>query len=199
VNDTFTALTCLDWISSGLSRISGRDFSERVYRDDEGRIRLIAQTGPTQKWSTVHSTRYAAARGMPGVIIRMLDSLNAVVDATTTASQREVLLRQGEMIVEGSQDSVNDQNDLNDILWHFNRLAESIEERIVERDVMSQRQQRHLLRRCPMIPAEPNHMDWLEPSNSRSRLSQPKSIVGPVSECPSLTTLVMRSMDPTGR
>jgi len=66
---------------------------------------------------------------MPAVIIRMLDSLNAVVDATTTASQREVLLRQGEMIVEGSQDSVNDQNDLNDILWHFNRLAESIEER----------------------------------------------------------------------
>jgi uncharacterized membrane protein len=66
---------------------------------------------------------------MPAVIIRILDSLNAVVDATTTASQREVLLRQGEMIVESSQDSVNDQNDLNDILWHFNRLAESVEVR----------------------------------------------------------------------
>jgi uncharacterized membrane protein len=66
---------------------------------------------------------------MPAVIIRILDSLNAVVDATTTASQREVLLRQGEMIVESSQDSVNDQNDLNDILWHFNRLVESIEAR----------------------------------------------------------------------
>jgi uncharacterized membrane protein len=130
VNDTFTALTCLDWISSGLSRISGRDFSERVYRDDEGRIRLIGAD-----WSYPKMVNRAfdkirqAARGMPAVIIRMLDSLNAVVDATTTASQREVLLRQGEMIVEGSQDSVNDQNDLNDILWHFNRLAESIEER----------------------------------------------------------------------
>jgi len=117
VNDTFTALTCLDWISSGLSRISGRDFSERVYRDDEGRIRLIGAD-----WSYPKMVNRAfdkirqAARGMPAVIIRMLDSLNAVVDATTTASQREVLLRQGEMIVEGSQDSVNDQNDLNDIL-----------------------------------------------------------------------------------
>jgi uncharacterized membrane protein len=66
---------------------------------------------------------------MPAVIIRILDSLNAVVDATTTASQREVLLRQGEMIMENSQDSVNDLNDLNDILWHFNRLVESIEAR----------------------------------------------------------------------
>lgn len=130
VNDTFTALTCLDWISSGLSRISGRDFTERVYRDDEGRIRLIGAD-----WSYPKMVNRAfdkirqAARGMPAVIIRILDSLNAVVDATTTASQREVLLRQGEMIVESSQDSVNDQNDLNDILWHFNRLAESVEVR----------------------------------------------------------------------
>jgi len=85
VNDTFTALTCLDWISSGLSRISGRDFSERVYRDDEGRIRLIGAD-----WSYPKMVNRAfdkirqAARGMPAVIIRMLDSLNAVVDATTT-------------------------------------------------------------------------------------------------------------------
>ncbi len=130
VNDTFTALTCLDWISSGLSRISGRDFTERVYRDDEGRIRLIGAD-----WSYPKMVNRAfdkirqAARGMPAVIIRILDSLNAVVDATTTASQREVLLRQGEMIMESSRDSVNDQNDLNDILWHFNRLVESIEAR----------------------------------------------------------------------
>ena len=130
VNDTFTALTCLDWISSGLSRISGRDFTERVYRDDEGRIRLIGAD-----WSYPKMVNRAfdkirqAARGMPAVIIRILDSLNAVVDATTTASQREVLLRQGEMIMESSRDSVNDQNDLNDILWRFNRLVESIEAR----------------------------------------------------------------------
>jgi uncharacterized membrane protein len=41
VNDTFTALTCLDWLSSGLSRISERQLSNDVYRDEEGRIRLI--------------------------------------------------------------------------------------------------------------------------------------------------------------
>jgi len=84
----------------------------------------------------------------------LLDSLNAVVDATTTASQREVLLRQGEMIVEGHKIG-KDQNDLmtscgTSIDGRKHRRAKSS-----ERDVMSQRQQRHLLRRCPMIPAEP--------------------------------------------
>ncbi len=33
VNDTFTALTCIDWLSSGLSRVSGRVLDEGVYRD----------------------------------------------------------------------------------------------------------------------------------------------------------------------
>ena len=41
VNDTFTALTCIDWLSAGLSRVSGRVLAEGVYRDRMGRVRLI--------------------------------------------------------------------------------------------------------------------------------------------------------------
>jgi uncharacterized membrane protein len=130
VNDTFTALTCLDWISSGLSRISGRDFTERVYRDDEGRIRLIGAD-----WSYSKMTNRAfdkirqAARGMPAVIIRILDSLEAIADATTSESQRAVLLRQAEMVVASARESVTDQNDLHDIDAHFSRLTDRINAR----------------------------------------------------------------------
>jgi uncharacterized membrane protein len=127
VNDTFTALTCLDWISSGLSRISGREIVERVYRDDEGRIRLIGAD-----WSYPKMVNRAfdkirqAARGMPAVNIRILVSLEVVVEATTTSSQREVLLRQGEMVLSSAQESVTDQNDLDDIQGRFVRLTESV-------------------------------------------------------------------------
>ena len=41
VNDTFTALTCIDWLSAGLSRLSGRTLVEAFYRDGFGRVRLI--------------------------------------------------------------------------------------------------------------------------------------------------------------
>jgi uncharacterized membrane protein len=127
VNDTFTALTCLDWISSGLSRISGREIVERIYRDDEGRIRLI---GADWSYSKMVNRAFdkirQAAHGMPAVIIRILDSLDVIVEATTTSSQREVLLRQGEMVESSAQDSVNDQNDLDDIQRHFGRLTESV-------------------------------------------------------------------------
>jgi uncharacterized membrane protein len=130
VNDTFTALTCLDWISSGLSRISEREFTERVYRDDEGQIRLIGADWSYPKMANRAFDKVRqAARGMPAVIIRILDSLEVVVEATTSKSQRDVLLRQGEMVLSSARDSVTDPNDLKDIVSHFNRLTDRIEVR----------------------------------------------------------------------
>jgi uncharacterized membrane protein len=127
VNDTFTALTCLDWLTSGLSRISSRSLTERVYRDEEGRVRLI-----TADWSYPKMVNRAfdkirqAASGMPAVIIRILDSLRAVVDATRSSSQREILLRQGEMVLRTARESVTEPNDLDDIESHFASLRERI-------------------------------------------------------------------------
>jgi uncharacterized membrane protein len=127
VNDTFTALTCLDWISSGLCRLSGREFAERVFRDEGGRIRLIGAD-----WSYPKIVNRAfdkirqAARGMPAVMIRILDTLAAVAQATTTTEQREILLRQGEMVLRSAVESVTEPNDLNDIQSHFDRFARCV-------------------------------------------------------------------------
>jgi uncharacterized membrane protein len=127
VNDTFTALTCLDWISSGLNRLSGRDLTERIYRDDEGRIRLIAADASYAKMVNRSFDKIRqAARGMPAVIIRILDSLVAISEATTTSAQRDVLLRQGEMVWLSAQESVGEPHDLDDIESRFRRLADRL-------------------------------------------------------------------------
>jgi uncharacterized membrane protein len=127
VNDTFTALTCLDWLSSGLSRISSRNLTERVYRDEEGRVRLIAADWSYPKMvNRAYDKIRQAASGMPAVIIRMLDSLRAVADATSTVTQREVLMRQGEMVLRTARDSVTEPYDIEDIESHFASLRERI-------------------------------------------------------------------------
>ena len=75
VNDTFTALTCIDWLSAGLSRISGRTLMEGVYRDRFGRVRLI-ESDPSyaRMVNRAFDKVRQAARGMPAVIIRMMDA-----------------------------------------------------------------------------------------------------------------------------
>ena len=42
VNDTFTALTCIDWLSDGLCSITATWNSRRVHFDDDGKVRVIS-------------------------------------------------------------------------------------------------------------------------------------------------------------
>jgi uncharacterized membrane protein len=123
VNDTFTALTCIDWLSAGLSRVSGRVLTEAVYRDRMGRIRLIEfDPSYARMVNRAFDKVRQAASGMPAVIIRMLDALTAIMEQTGSAEQRRILLRQGEMIMLSATESVPDPNDLEDIRRRSVRL-----------------------------------------------------------------------------
>ncbi|MGA2527839.1 MAG: DUF2254 domain-containing protein [Acidimicrobiales bacterium] len=123
VNDTFTALTCIDWLSAGLRRVTGRTLGEGVYRDRSGRVRLIE---PAPSYARMANRAFdkirQAAAGMPVVMIHMLDALSSVVEETTTVEQRQVLVRQGEMIARSAAESVPEPNDLEDINSRFRNL-----------------------------------------------------------------------------
>jgi uncharacterized membrane protein len=60
VNDPFTALTCIDWLTDALCRVSERELPGGVRRDETGRIRLIETTPGS---STGHRTRSARSAG----------------------------------------------------------------------------------------------------------------------------------------
>ena len=123
VNDTFTALTCLDWLSSGLCRISQRQLSSDIYRDEEGRVRLIGAGWTYEKLinRAFDKIRQAAA-GMPAVLIRLLDSISVIGASTTTAPQREALLRQAQMVLRSAEESIREANDLEDVRRRFERV-----------------------------------------------------------------------------
>jgi len=127
VNDTFTALTCIDWLAAGLSRVSGRVLEEAVYRDRFGRVRLI-ESDPSyaRMVNRAFDKVRQAARGMPAVIIRMLDALFNIMEQTTSADQRRILARQADMIFEGAQESVPEANDREDIALRHQRVLSRV-------------------------------------------------------------------------
>jgi len=128
VNDTFTALTCIDWLCAGLSRISGRTLEEGVYRDRFGRVRLI-ESDPSyyRMVNRAFDKVRQSSRGMPAVLIRLLDSINAVMGETTSAEQRRILARQADMILRISEESVPDPNDREDIAGRYRRAVARFE------------------------------------------------------------------------
>ena len=126
VNDTFTALTCIDWISAGLSEISSRVLDEGIYRDRSGHVRLI-EFDPSygRMVNRAFDKVRQSGRGMPAVIIRMIDALAHITENTTNSRQRAVLMRQAEMILRGAEEEVREKYDLADIRYRFDLLVDA--------------------------------------------------------------------------
>jgi uncharacterized membrane protein len=116
VNDTFTALTCIDWLSDGLCKISALSSFERIHRDGEGRIRVIE---PGASYARIVNRAFdkirQAGRGMPAVVIRQMDSVARILPSTTSSHQRKVLVRQANMILSASEKSIHVAEDHADV------------------------------------------------------------------------------------
>jgi uncharacterized membrane protein len=99
VNDTFTALTCIDWLGESLCRIAADWDPRPVRRDAGGRIRLItAPVSYDRLVERAHEKIRQASAGMPAIMIRQLSALIKIAESTDDPARRAVLLRQGEMI-----------------------------------------------------------------------------------------------------
>ncbi len=116
VNDTFTALTCIDWLGDNLCKIINRWHPARVHRDEHGFVRVIAAQ-PTYERLVQRSFEKIrqAGNGMPAVMIRQLEALAKIMEETSGAGQRSVLLDQAAMIDRASERSVPEAADRADI------------------------------------------------------------------------------------
>jgi uncharacterized membrane protein len=120
INDTFTALTCIDWLATGLRRVSGRELGQGVYRDHADRVRLI-EPGPSYARMVNRSFDKIrqSSRAMPAVMIHMMDALSSIVTETSDMDRKEVLARQAHMIARSARESVSEPADLQDILERY--------------------------------------------------------------------------------
>jgi uncharacterized membrane protein len=116
INDTFTGLTCIDWLSDSLCKVVGRWQPAQVHRDSGGAVRVIT-VEPTYERLVQRSFEKIrqSARGNPAVLIRMLDGLARIMERTTAEGQRRVLLQQAAMIIQASDESVPDAPDRADV------------------------------------------------------------------------------------
>ena len=116
VNDTFTAIACIDWLGDALCKIADRWHPEVVHRDASGRVRVIARTIGFQRLAERSYEKIRqASRGMPAVMIRQLDALTKVMAHTTTAEEVDVLIAQADMILRASEESVPEPADRADV------------------------------------------------------------------------------------
>jgi uncharacterized membrane protein len=125
INDTFTALTCIDWIGDSLCKVTGRWQPTRVYRDGAGAVRLIAtQTTYERLVQRAFEKVRQAGRGMPAVMIRQLDALAKIMERATAPEDGQVLLDQAAMIERLSAATVGEESDRADVRRAYQRVLD---------------------------------------------------------------------------
>jgi uncharacterized membrane protein len=126
VNDTFTALTCIDWLGESLCKVTTEWHPTRVHRDSHGYVRVItAHVSWTRLVERAFEKIRQAGRGMPAVLIRQLEALEKIMDDTTTDDQRRLLLDQAAMILQASEESVPEPADRADVARAYQDVVEA--------------------------------------------------------------------------
>jgi len=133
VNDTFTALNCIDWLGDCLCRTARQSLPDGVYRDEDGEVRLLEPTITLDFLVKRASDKIRqAGRGMPAVLIRQLENLQRVAQALGPARRSRAIAAQAEMMRRSCEESIPDPSDRADVLVAYEALVRDMDAHDVE-------------------------------------------------------------------
>ena len=108
VNDPFTAISCLDWLSASLKDLAARDFPGAQRYDDDGRLRVVAF--PTTFDDFVGGV-YAQLRPYlsadRNAALHALKTIGEVAGRITDDSQRDALRHQADALLDGCESNLS--------------------------------------------------------------------------------------------
>jgi uncharacterized membrane protein len=127
VNDTFTALNCIDWLGDSLCRVAAAGLPNGVHRDSAGHVRIIEAVITFERLvkGATDKVRQAGA-GIPAVLIRQLENLGKLLPLVTAPDQRRVIEGHARLILSTGEETVRSSADRADIRAAFHAVMQPI-------------------------------------------------------------------------
>lgn len=124
VNDTFTALNCIDWLGDCLCRAVAEPLPDGIYRDRRGVVRLVEPVITMERLVKGATDKIRqAGKGMPAVYIRQLENFSKVQEACHTPAQRQVVQRHADLILRAGEETVQEAADRQDVRAAYDALV----------------------------------------------------------------------------
>lgn len=127
INDTFTALGCIDRLGSALALLARRSMPHIAHRDDDDRLRVIthANTFAGAMNAAFNAIRQNSAHNA-AVTIRMLEVLQAVAVFVRTSERKESVRRHADMILRAAERSLPEDDDRADVRRRYDELLQML-------------------------------------------------------------------------
>jgi uncharacterized membrane protein len=127
INDTFTALACIDWLGDALGKIAARWKPLAVHRDGAGYVRVLTVPVTFHRLlERAHEKIRQSSVGIPAVMIRQLDGLTKIMTRARNDEQREQLLEQAAMILRLCEESVAERSDRADVRRRYDAVLQAV-------------------------------------------------------------------------
>jgi uncharacterized membrane protein len=128
VNDTFTALNCIDWLGDCLCHAAVARLPDGIHRDASGHIRIIEPVMTMDRLVKGATDKIRqAGSGMPAILIRQLENLGKLMRVMPSPELRAVVETHARSILRAGDATVRDEADRADIEVAFDRTMSGID------------------------------------------------------------------------
>ena len=122
INDPFTAMTCIDWLSALLRDLARRELPDRYRYDEEGRLRLVVSVPSFDDFVDASLRQIRQYAGSSAVVLgRLLEGIETVLAGTVWPEQRAPLVQEAHLVMLAAEAADISPSDLADL--HERRAA----------------------------------------------------------------------------
>ncbi|MGY8914533.1 MAG: DUF2254 domain-containing protein [Flavobacteriales bacterium] len=116
INDPYTAITCIDNLTSTLCYLTKVQFPSKYRYDENKELRVVASNLTFRGMLNVAFNQIRQfAGGSPSVVIRLMDALITINTMAKTTEQKIALKEHAQMVLRVAENSFGEKNDLNDM------------------------------------------------------------------------------------
>lgn len=127
INDLFTGIACVDWLSNNVSFLAELPETGESWQDEMGRTRLIDVPVQFPRLvSAAFDMMREAGGSNPAILIRMLQNFIRIAPHLRDQQQRAAIMRQVTAIREFADLQAITRTDLNDITEFYNKACSAL-------------------------------------------------------------------------
>lgn len=117
VNDPYTAMACIDNLTSTMCYLAQVKFPSKYRIDDNKNLRIIVNTFDFEGVLDVSFNQIRQfSAGSTAVIIRLMEVLLVIHDFTIKEKDKKSVIKHIEMVLNTGKESITEQNDLVELL-----------------------------------------------------------------------------------